>query len=92
MMIDISANDNQPLLKASTYGHIDIVKFILSHPRFNRRDCSGALILASECDQPAVVRLLLSETDENPANHDNTAIIHASLRHYGECLVVIKRS
>ena len=72
--INISAHENAGLCEASR-GHIDIVKYILSHPDFNPENCSKALTYASHDN---VVRILLSDPRVDPAYQNNQAIITAA--------------
>jgi hypothetical protein len=85
--IDISARENEALNEASSSGHDDIVKYIISHPEFNPERSSRALISAS--DNLDVVQLLLSDPRFDPSLRNNQAIIDLSCRGNGETVKLL---
>ena len=88
---DIEYNDNippTPLILASIYGHVEIIKFLLKQPTIQLNNVSGydrytALMWAIDKGHVEVVRLLLEhpEIDVNKKNkHGGTALMMASRR------------
>ena len=85
--IDISLHDNAALCRACRQGHIDIFKYIISHPDFKSDEHSCSIAFISANGNAHVVSLLLSEPRINPADQNNQAIIYAA---YGGHVEIVK--
>ena len=80
--VDISKYDNAPLIEASEAGHIDIIKYILSHPAFDPESFSAALSETWYFNHSEIVCLLLSDPRFDPSYNNNQAIIRIFFKFY----------
>jgi ankyrin repeat protein len=74
--VDPCVNKNEPMISASCYGHTEVVRYLLKHPRVQLTDSNGgtsALSAACTCVHPDTVKLLL-EHGIKPDVHIGTSV------------------
>lgn len=74
-----SAFGNAPIQWAAQYGHLEVIRLLLSDPRVDPSvEDNYAIQMAAQYDYLEVVRLLLSDQRVDPTNLDNAPIRYAS--------------
>ena len=77
--VDPSLYNNHSIVKASYYGHTEIVRLLLADPRVNPADNSNhAIAWASWQGHTETVRLLLADPRVDPAGYRNEPIERAA--------------
>jgi surface antigen len=83
--LPVSENQNEALVRAAQYGHVDVVDYLLRHAMFDpSADDNHAIRKAAEYGHLAVVERLLQDKRVDPSADDNYAIqLAAQCGHLG---------
>jgi len=85
---DPSGEDNQAIILAVTFGHVRLVKLLMTDPRINPADRDNeAILVASNQGDLEIVKILLQDARVLPDDKNNSAMIAATAR---GCLDVVK--
>ena len=90
--IELNAEANYAIRRASQYGHTSLVQLLLQDPRIHPAAMNNyAIIYASQNGHHDVAELLLQDPRVNPAAQDNDAIIFASLNGHHDVVELLLR-
>jgi ankyrin repeat protein len=88
--VDPSVDDSSCFASACYYGHMEAVKYYLSHPKVDPSSMSNTgLIKACSMGHVDIVRLLLTDNRLDPTDQDNEAICSAAENGHAEIVRVL---
>jgi len=88
--VDLTADDNAAIQDASSCGHVEVVKILLSDKRVDpTADDNHAIRWASAKGHVEVVKILLSDKRVDPTADNNYAILWASERGHVEVVKIL---